>query len=75
MRTHPYAEAAYRVVQLTDGRFGVEVKIPDSFPTTVSSFDTEMAAEAWIARNKQRVSEQSGSPQNRFRRAQPRPPS
>jgi hypothetical protein len=71
MRTHPYAEAVYRVVSLADGGYGVEVTIPDSFPTTVSRFDTEAAAEVWIARNKQRVSEQN-VPRNTFRRAPPR---
>jgi hypothetical protein len=71
VRTHPYAEAAYRVVELPGGAFGVEVKIPDSNPTTVSSFATEADAEAWIARNKQRVLEQ-GEPRNPFRRSQPR---
>jgi hypothetical protein len=59
MRTHPYAEAVYRIVELSGGGFGIEVKIPDSNPTTVSSFETEAAAEAWIARNKKRVIEQS----------------
>ena len=68
MRTHPYAEAVYRVVELPDGGFGVEVKIPDSNPTTVSRFDSETAAEAWIARNKQRVIEQS-VPRNPFRKS------
>jgi hypothetical protein len=71
MRTHPYAEAVYRVVELPDGAFAVEVKIPDSNPTMVSSFETAAAAEAWIARNKERVLEQSG-PRNPFRRSQPR---
>lgn len=69
MRTHPYAEAVYRIVELSDGGFGVEVKIPESSPATVSRFETEAAAEAWIARNKQRVIEQS-VPRNPFRRAQ-----
>lgn len=69
MRTHPYAEAVYRVVDLPGGLFGVEVKIPDSHPAMVSSFATEAAAEAWIARNKQRVIEQS-VPRNPFRRSQ-----
>jgi hypothetical protein len=55
MRTHPHAEATYRVVPLTGGAFGVEVTIPDRSPTTVSSFDTEAAAEAWIATTKDRV--------------------
>ena len=71
MRTHPYAEATYRVVQLPGVTFGVEVKIPESHPATVSSFDTEAAAEAWIARNKERVIEQS-VPRNPFRKSQPK---
>jgi hypothetical protein len=71
MRTHPYAEATYRVIRLSGGAFGVEVKIPESFPATVSSFDTEAAAEAWIVRNKQRVIEQS-EPRNPFRKSQPK---
>ena len=71
MRTHPYAEATYRVVHLPGGAFGVEVKIPESNPTTVSSFETEAAAEAWITRNKQRVVEQSVQ-RNPFRRSQPK---
>jgi hypothetical protein len=71
VRTHPYAEAVYRVVNLPGGMFGVEVKIPESYPTTVSSFETEAAAEAWIARNKQRVIEQS-EPRNPFRKSQPK---
>ena len=70
MRTHPHAEAAYRIVRLTDGTFGVEVKIPDSYPTTVSSFDSEAAAEDWITRSKQRVEEQN-APRNWFRRSAP----
>jgi len=71
MRTHPYAEAVYRVVPLADGGFGVEVKIPDSYPTTVSRFETEAAAETWIARNKQRVVEQS-APRSMFGKGQPK---
>jgi hypothetical protein len=54
-RTHPHAEASYRVVPRTDGSFGVEVTIPDTYPTTVSSFATEAEAEAWIAKHKTRV--------------------
>ncbi len=69
MRTHPYAEAVYRVVPLTGGGFGVEVRIPDSSPATVSRFETEADAETWIARNKQRVIEQS-VPRTPFRRPQ-----
>lgn len=58
MRTHPHAEAAYRVIPTADGAFAVEVTIPDAFPTTVSSFATAEAAEAWIARKQQRVTEE-----------------
>jgi hypothetical protein len=64
-KTHPYAEAVYRVVELSGGGFGVEVKTPESNPATVTRFETEVAAEAWIARNKQRVVEQS-QPRTRF---------
>ncbi len=61
MRTHPHAEATYRVVPLSGGTFGVEITIPDSYPTTVSSFATEAAAEAWIARNRERVATEGAS--------------
>jgi hypothetical protein len=61
MRTHPHAEATYRVVSLAGGAFGIEVKIPDTAPTTISSFDTEAAAEAWIVRAKQRVETEGAS--------------
>jgi len=71
MRTHPYAEAVYKIVDLPSGVFGVEVKIPDSAPTTVSSFATEAAAQAWIDRNKQRVIEQNER-RSPFRRSPPR---
>jgi hypothetical protein len=37
----------------------VEVTIPDSSPTTVSSFETEADAEVWIAKHKDRVEAQS----------------
>jgi hypothetical protein len=56
-RTHPHAEAIYRVVSLSGGSFGVEVSIPDTYPATVSKFATEADAEAWIAKHKSRVEE------------------
>jgi hypothetical protein len=59
MRTHPHADATYRVVLLADSTFGVEVVIPDTYPTTVSSFATEAAAEGWIARDKSRIQSES----------------
>jgi hypothetical protein len=55
MRTHPHAEATYRVVPLKDGAFGVEVVIPETYPTTVTPFATEAEAEAWIGRHKGQV--------------------
>lgn len=61
MKTHPHAEASYRVVPRPDGTFGVEVSIPDTYPTTVSSFDSEAAAEAWIEKNKERVRTESAA--------------
>jgi hypothetical protein len=67
-RTHPHAEAAYTIVTLADGTFGVEVRIPDSFPTTVSNFATEEQAEAWIEQHKNRVQADPGA-QRWFRRS------
>ena len=54
-KTHPHAEATYRVIRLDDGSFGVEVKIPDTYPTTVSKFATEADAKAWITDHQRRV--------------------
>ena len=55
MRTHPHAEATYQIVPLSGGAFGVKVIIPDTSPTTVTSFPTEEAAEAWIAKDRLRI--------------------
>ena len=54
-RTHPHAEATYRVVPSDDGAFAVEVDIPESYPTRVSPFATKAAAEAWITEHRRRV--------------------
>jgi len=59
MKTHPHADATYRVVSISDGSFVVEVTVPDSHPTTVSSFPTVEAAETWIASKQQRVAAES----------------
>ena len=56
-KTHPHAEATYRVVPFEEGSFAVEVCIPDSHPTRVSPFKTEADAEAWISTHKQRVAD------------------
>ena len=60
-RTHPHAEASYRVIPFDNGLFGVEVKIPDSHPTRVSTFKTKADAEAWITEHRRRVDAQTGS--------------
>jgi hypothetical protein len=70
VRTHPYADAVYEVVPLAAGGFGVKISVPSSSPTTVSRFDTEAAAEAWIDEHKQRIQSQS-QPKATFRRAKP----
>jgi hypothetical protein len=61
LRTHPHAEASYRVIPFDDGLFGVEVSIPDSQPTRVSTFKTKGDAEAWITEHRRRVEAQTGS--------------
>lgn len=69
MRSHPHAEAVYEVVSLADGGFGVKISIPDTYPTTVSRFDTVEAAEAWIGKHKDHVASQS-EPRRSFSRRQ-----
>jgi len=54
-KSHPHAEAIYRVIPDTGGAFAVEVSIPESYPTKVSPFSTEADAEAWIAEHRRRV--------------------
>jgi hypothetical protein len=75
-RTHPHAEATYAVVALEDGSFGVEVRIPDTYPTRVSNFANQTEAEAWIAQHKVRVQADTTA-QRWFRRpgGPPRPSS
>ena len=58
LKSHPNMEATYEVVPLDGGLFGVKVSIPESSPTTVSSFETEDAVEAWIATHKARVQDE-----------------
>jgi len=54
-KTHPHAEATYRVISFDDGSFAVKVEIPETYPTTVSKFATEAEAEAWITDHQRRV--------------------
>lgn len=55
MRTHPHADATYRVIPGSAGAFVVEIIIPDTYPTVVSGFASAQAAEAWVDGNKKRV--------------------
>jgi hypothetical protein len=70
-KTHPHAEATYRVIPFDEGSFAIEVHIPDSYPTKISPFATEADAEGWIAKHKDRVEAQS-SGNGWFRRQGPR---
>jgi hypothetical protein len=54
-RTHPHAEATYRIVPQKDMTYGVEVSIPGTHPTMVTGLATEQDAAAWVERHKQRV--------------------
>ena len=56
-KPHPHAEATYRILLQEDQRFAVEVSIPESLPTTITSFATEADAEAWIDNHKRQVIE------------------
>ena len=58
-KTHPHAEATYRVIAFDDGSFGVKVEIPETYPTTVSKFATEANAAAWITEHQRRVQSQT----------------
>jgi len=58
-RTHPHADASYRVIHLDEGLFAVEVSIPETYPAKVSPFATKADAEAWIAEHQRRVQAQS----------------
>ena len=60
-KRHPQADSAYEVIPLADGSFCVEVRVPESSPTTVSKFATEADAEAWIAEHRRRVQSQTQS--------------
>lgn len=69
-KIHPHAEAAYQVVALNEGGFGVEITIPGTYPTKVTSFPTEQEAEAWIVQHQSRVQSEAQS-SRWFRRSGP----
>ena len=52
-KKHPHSNAVYKIVAQKDTTFGVEVAIPDSLPTTVTSFTTVAEAERWIMRHRE----------------------
>jgi hypothetical protein len=52
---HPHTGATYQLFRQPDGSFGVKVSIPDTHPTMVTEFATEVAAEAWVKNHKQQV--------------------
>ena len=52
---HPHADATYRILPHDEVAFAVEVTIPGTLPTKVTSFASQAAAEAWIAAHKQKV--------------------
>jgi hypothetical protein len=58
-RTHPHAEAAYRVIPSDGGSFAVEISIPETYPAKVSPFATAVEAEAWIGEHRRRVQSES----------------
>jgi len=63
---HPHADATYRVIRQPDRSFGVEVTIPETYPTRVTSFATEADAETWIVAHRQRVSNLGASGRGRW---------
>lgn len=67
VKTHPHAEATYRVVPQKDGAFGVEVTVPGSQPTMITSFASPEAAEEWIAKHKREIEEYPSRARGGFR--------
>jgi hypothetical protein len=63
---HPYSDATYRVIRQPDRSFGIEVTIPETHPTKVTSFVTEADAEAWIVAHKKRVAYLEASGRSRW---------
>ena len=67
--THPHADATYRVVAQKDLSYGVEVTIPNTHPTMVTSFATERDAQAWIAKHRKRAESDRLPKQKWFKKA------
>jgi hypothetical protein len=68
-------EAVFRIFAQDDSSYAIEVVVPESSPTTVSSFPTQDAAEKWIVGYKARVEADDGRGRRTFhgrpRRAAP----
>jgi hypothetical protein len=64
-------DTTFRIFLMDDKSYGIEVTIPDSFPTTVKSFPSEEAAENWIANYQIRLAEKTT--RKTWRRRQPPP--
>ena len=60
-------DATFRIFTRDDASFAIEVEVPESPPTTVSSFDTAHAAEQWIEAFKKRVEESNTRRPSYFR--------
>jgi hypothetical protein len=56
-KTHPHAEATYRVIPFDDGSFAIEVSIPDSYPTKISPCE-QSRRQAWIVEHQRRIEAQ-----------------
>jgi hypothetical protein len=68
-QAHPHLGATYKTVRQEDKTFGVQVSLPDAFPTTITSFDTKADAERWIERRKNEVAK--GVPERRRSNSRP----
>jgi hypothetical protein len=73
-KTHPHEGATYKIVELADGTFGVEVSVPESQLTKVSGLTDHASAQRWITRHQDRV---AAGPLERLpfrKRVQPKAP-
>lgn len=52
---HPHAHAIYRVAA-QGGAFIVEVSIPDSYPTMITGFVSQEAADQWVTAHRGQAS-------------------
>jgi hypothetical protein len=53
--SHAHSGATYRILHQADGSFGIEVTIPGTHPTLVTSFASEDAAALWIAKHQAQI--------------------